>query len=190
LSSQNHNRLFIKSREEFFIPFPECRIDELLFQEPTTKISTSNSNYCGIFAQYGEVSFSSFYMENWKAVNLPKNSYHKQLKAKKYQHNLLYWCWAFIQYVDVFRAKILLRFVGDNPCPRFCWKSQVWAVIVSRWLLLIKLIENTENITCNIREEKNYTINLFQFKRYVWSHYIKMQAFWTLEASPWINLKI
>jgi hypothetical protein len=43
--------LYYRSREEFYIPNPESRIDELLFQEPTTKISTPNSKYYGFFAQ-------------------------------------------------------------------------------------------------------------------------------------------
>jgi hypothetical protein len=41
----------IRAREEFYIQNPQSRIDELLFQEPTTKISASNSKYNCFFAQ-------------------------------------------------------------------------------------------------------------------------------------------
>ncbi len=44
-------------------------MDDLLFQEPTTKISDPNSYY-GSIDQNSEARFSSFYMENQKAVNL------------------------------------------------------------------------------------------------------------------------
>jgi hypothetical protein len=40
------------------------------FQETTTKISDPNSKYYGSIHQNGEVRFSSFYMENQKAINL------------------------------------------------------------------------------------------------------------------------
>jgi hypothetical protein len=43
--------IITRSREEFYIQTLEGRIDELLFQEPTTKISTSISMYYGFFAQ-------------------------------------------------------------------------------------------------------------------------------------------
>jgi hypothetical protein len=57
-------------REEFYIQNPQIRIDEILFQEPTTKISAPNSKYNCSIDQKVEVRFSSFYMENQKAVNL------------------------------------------------------------------------------------------------------------------------
>jgi hypothetical protein len=46
------------------------RIYELLFQEPTTKISAPNLNYYGSNAQESEVRFSSFYMENQKCSKI------------------------------------------------------------------------------------------------------------------------
>jgi hypothetical protein len=60
----------IRVREEFYIQNPQSRIDELLFREPTTKISAPNSKYNCSIDQKVEVRFSSFYMENQKAVNL------------------------------------------------------------------------------------------------------------------------
>ncbi len=56
----------------FFVSIktPEDSIDEFLFQEPTTKISAPNFKYYGFFGWRSEVRFSSFYMENQKAVNL------------------------------------------------------------------------------------------------------------------------
>jgi hypothetical protein len=44
------------------------QVDELLFQEPTTKISDPSSKYCGSIDQNGEVIILSFYMENQKAT--------------------------------------------------------------------------------------------------------------------------
>jgi hypothetical protein len=49
---------------------PESRIDELLFQEATTKISAPNSMYYCSIDQKFEVKFSSFYMGNQKAVTV------------------------------------------------------------------------------------------------------------------------
>ncbi len=59
-----------RAREKIYIQIPQSRIDELLFQEATTKISVPNSKYNCSFAQKSEARFSSFYMENQKAVNL------------------------------------------------------------------------------------------------------------------------
>ncbi len=47
----NVRRLFISTREKFYFQIPQSRIDELLFQEPTTKISALNSKYNCSFAQ-------------------------------------------------------------------------------------------------------------------------------------------
>jgi hypothetical protein len=41
----------ISAREEFYFQIPQSRIDELLFQDPTTKISAANSKYNCFFAQ-------------------------------------------------------------------------------------------------------------------------------------------
>jgi hypothetical protein len=57
-------------RVEFYIQNPQSIIDELLFQEATAKISAPNSKHNCSFDQKFEVRFSSFYMENQKAVNL------------------------------------------------------------------------------------------------------------------------
>jgi hypothetical protein len=43
--------IYVRAREKFFIQTPQSRIDELLFQEPTTKISAPNSKYNCSFAQ-------------------------------------------------------------------------------------------------------------------------------------------
>jgi hypothetical protein len=52
-----------------YIQTPESGVDELLFQEPTTKITDPNSKYYGSIDQLLEVRFSSFYMGNQKSVN-------------------------------------------------------------------------------------------------------------------------
>ncbi len=62
--------MFHRAREEFYIQNPQSRIDELLFQEATAKISAPNSKYNCSIDQKFEVRFLSFYMENQKAVNL------------------------------------------------------------------------------------------------------------------------
>jgi hypothetical protein len=41
----------LRAREKFYIQIPQSRIDELLFQEATTKISDPNSKYNCSFAQ-------------------------------------------------------------------------------------------------------------------------------------------
>ncbi len=43
--------IITRAREKFYIQIPQSRIDELLFQEPTTKISAPNSKYNCSFAQ-------------------------------------------------------------------------------------------------------------------------------------------
>ncbi len=60
----------IRAREEFHIQNPQSRIDKLLFQEATAKISAPNSKYNCSIDQKFEVRFSSFYMKNQKAVNV------------------------------------------------------------------------------------------------------------------------
>jgi hypothetical protein len=56
-------------------------MDDLLFQEPTTKISDPNSKYYGSIDQNSEARFSSFYMENQKAVTVFFNMLTNVLKV-------------------------------------------------------------------------------------------------------------
>jgi hypothetical protein len=49
----------VRAREEFDIQNPQSRIDELLFQEATAKISAPNSKYNCSIDQNFEVRFSN-----------------------------------------------------------------------------------------------------------------------------------
>jgi hypothetical protein len=50
-STETGDIFIIRAREKFYIQNPESRIDELLFQKATTKISAPNSKYNCSFAQ-------------------------------------------------------------------------------------------------------------------------------------------
>jgi hypothetical protein len=59
-SKSDQHYMFSRVREKFYIQIPRSRIDELLFQEPTTKISAPNSKYNCFFGQKPEQGFHRF----------------------------------------------------------------------------------------------------------------------------------
>jgi hypothetical protein len=102
---------------------PQSRIDELLFREPTTKISAPNSKYNCSIDQKVEVGFLSFYMENQKAVNLFefKRNVWPHHSTIQNDENLTSTFWSIEQLYFEFGAEILVVGSRNNNSSILLW---------------------------------------------------------------------